>query len=118
MKNRALCYGKLFLAKSSGIFGVAFILAGDNEEGRHQAYALADEKTVARMLYAHGYVDEPRLFQLVEEGREISIEGVFPATLLFAILLGLAEVPDSIGDIRIDCASLLDPPGTRKAGGE
>jgi hypothetical protein len=118
MKNSALIYGKLFLAKCSGIFGVAFVLAGEDEEGRHQAYSLSDERTVARMLYTNGYVDEPHLFQLVTEGHEISIEGVFPATLLFAILLGLAEVPDSISDIKVDCASFLEPPGTRKLAGE
>jgi hypothetical protein len=118
MKNSATVSGKLFFAKCSGIFAIAFILAGEDEEGRHEAYCLSDERTVARMLYANGYLDEPQLFQLVEEGYERSLEGLFPATLILAILLGLAEIPETIGDIKINCSSFLEPPGTRKLASE
>ena len=110
MKNTVT--GTLFLTKVDGNFFVAFVVPEEHENER--SYSLSDEKTVAIMLYKHGVIDEQSLFNLVGEGNERVIPGEFQATLLFAILLGLAEVPEKVEDISIDLESFLDPPGTRK----
>lgn len=102
--------GTLFVKKADGQHRVAFCadryeLYADEDEFRP-----CDEHAVARMLYAYRFIDESDLVQLVLNEQEI-FQGVFPATMVCAIVLGLAEEPKSVEDIG---SVILDEAGTKK----
>ena len=114
MDNKGQCDGKLFVTKYKDDFFISFVAVGGDDIERFMYYIEADEKTVARMLFTRGFIEESKLFRLVDEGDELSISGPFPMVLLLAIALGLNEAPEDTGEFIMDIDSLLDPPGTRK----
>ena len=114
MQSGTLCEGKVYLAKNRGHFFMAFVPTGEEDRDCYPNYCFGNETVIARMLYAHGLVSEPQLFKLVEDGEESVIHGSFPDTLIIAMYLGLAEVPNSISDICMDIATFFEPPGTRR----
>ena len=93
--------GTLLMLKVDRHFKVAFL--ADRYELRAMArdfFPCAYERTTAKLLYAHGLIDQPQLFELVKEGRQEIMQGVFSATLICAIVLGLSQEPDSIEDVE------------------
>ena len=114
MDNKGQCDGKLFVTKYNREFFVSFVAAGKDDIERFMYYIEADENTVARMLFTRGFIDESRLFRLVDEGDEYGVLGPFPMVMLLAIALGLGEVPEDADEFIMDLDTLLDPPGTRK----
>ena len=104
--------GTLLMLKVDRHFKVAFL--ADRYELRAMArdFFPRDERTTAKLLYAHGLIDQPQLFELVKEGRQEVMQGVFSATLICAIVLGLSQEPDSIEDVENNF--LVDTAATQK----
>ena len=114
MENQDQFQGKLFVTKYAGEFFASIVPTGMDDIDRFMTYIPAGEQTVARMLFTRGFIEESKLFHLVDEGQEFCVNGPLPRVMLMAIMLGLEEVPEDTGEIVIDLASFLDPPGTRK----
>ena len=88
-----VCIGTLFFAKVKQRFFAAYIQAGQGEAFRFKNYERREEAVVAKMLYRHGYIHESELFNLVPEGEELKIVGIFPANLIYVLLLGPDKMP-------------------------
>jgi hypothetical protein len=93
-----VCIGTLFFAKHKQRFFAAYVPSGQDDAMRFKNYERREEAVVAKMLYRHGYIHESEVFNLVSEGEELKIVGIFPATLIYVLLLG----PDKMPKVRSD----------------
>jgi hypothetical protein len=96
--------GTLFMIKQEGQFKVAFFPERHVLNPKKEDFSPGNERAIARMLYRNGLVDEPQLFELVQEGREEIILDIYRATLISAIVLGLPEEPSSLEEIKAKIA--------------